>query len=84
MCILYIVYVHFFLPFFHLLSPFTIDKSADDKQIWFLFLVFIGVYLPELAMKEESQFIPSFEGKHLWRCFLFYYVPTFILFFSPC
>lgn len=52
--------------FFYLLSPFTIDKSADDKQIWFLFLVFIGVYLPELAMKEESQFIPSFEGKQLW------------------
>ncbi|XP_003382558.1 PREDICTED: nck-associated protein 1-like [Amphimedon queenslandica] len=38
------------------------DKSPDDRQIWFLFLVFIGVYLPELAMKEESQFLPSYEG----------------------
>ena len=45
-----------------ILSLSLVDKSPDDRQIWFLFLVFIGVYLPELAMKEESQFLPSYEG----------------------
>ncbi len=42
--------------------PFCLDKSLDDKQIWFLFLVFVGVYLPELAMRGESRFLPSLEG----------------------
>ena len=47
-----------------------IDKSMDDKQIWFLFLVFVGVYLPELAMRGESRFLPSLEGIeiHLLPC----------------
>ena len=39
------------------------DRSKDDNQIWFLFLVFVGVYLPELAMKVESRFIPGLEGQ---------------------
>lgn len=50
-----------------------VDKSIDDKQIWFLFLVFVGVYLPELAMKGESRFLPSLEGTAPYWFFLTQY-----------
>ncbi len=38
------------------------DKSKEDYQIWSLYLVFVGVTLPDLAFKPDSAFLPSFEG----------------------
>ena len=44
------------------LSFSTVDKSLDDKHVCFSF-IFVGVYLPELAMKKDSQFLPIFDGR---------------------
>ena len=37
-------------------------QGRDDYSIWSLFLIFVGVTLPELAFKPDSTFLPSFEG----------------------
>ena len=38
------------------------DKSKEDYTIWSLYLVFLGVTLPDLAFKPDSTFLPFFEG----------------------
>ena len=37
-------------------------QSRDDYNLWSLFLVYVGVILPELAFRPDSVFLPSFEG----------------------
>lgn len=37
-------------------------EGRDDYNIWSLFLIFVGVTLPELAFRQDSTFLPSFEG----------------------
>jgi hypothetical protein len=38
------------------------DKSKEDYTTWSLYLVFLGVTLPDLAFKPDSTFLPFFEG----------------------
>jgi NCK-associated protein 1 len=38
------------------------DQGRDDYSLWSLFLVYVGVILPELAFRPDSVFLPSFEG----------------------
>lgn len=38
------------------------DKSKEDYTVWSLYLVFLGVTLPDLAFKPDSTFLPFFEG----------------------
>ena len=42
------------------------DKSKEDYTVWSLYLVFLGVTLPDLAFKPDSTFLPSFEGEGGW------------------
>ena len=37
-------------------------QGRDDYSLWSLFLVYVGVILPELAFRPDSVFLPSFEG----------------------
>ncbi|XP_064384719.1 nck-associated protein 1 homolog [Halichondria panicea] len=38
------------------------DKSKEDHMIWSLYMVFLGVTLPDLAFKPDSTYLPFFEG----------------------
>jgi len=41
---------------------FIVDNSKEDYTIWSLFLVYLGVALPDLAYRD-TNFLPSLEGK---------------------
>lgn len=47
---------------FHTRLVYISDKSKEDYTIWSLYLVFLGVTLPDLAFKPDSTFLPFFEG----------------------
>ena len=57
------VFIILDLTHFNLITYTVIsDKSKEDYTIWSLYLVFLGVTLPDLAFKPDSTFLPFFEG----------------------
>ena len=49
-------------------------STIDDRQIWFLFLVFVSMYLPELVTNEKSQFLSTSESTFSLLLIQLYYV----------
>ena len=43
-------------------TPVHPDKSKEDYTVWSLYMVFLGVTLPDLAFKPDSTYLPFFEG----------------------
>ena len=43
-------------------APSHTDKSKEDYTLWSVYLVFIGVALPNFASNADSTYLPFFEG----------------------